>query len=51
MYQTKPKKDSPIVEQDENADEILAEIECWLIDDFVDIVPQDRRPHLGIDAA
>lgn len=49
MYDTDLEKDLLDAEQRENSRAILAELECWLIDDFVDILPRDRSPHLNLD--
>ncbi len=49
MYDTDLDKDLLAVEQQEDSRAILAELECWLIDDFVDMLPRDRRTHLNAD--
>jgi hypothetical protein len=47
MYEAQPKKETAPAGQRDGREELPAEIECWLIDDFVDLLPQDRRAHLG----
>jgi hypothetical protein len=49
MHETEPKKDMPAGVQRENLEELPAEIECWLIDDFVELPPRDPRAHLGVE--
>ncbi len=51
MHQAQPKQDSPAAKRDEDLEEILAEVEYWRIDDFVDILPLEPRIHLSMDAA
>ena len=47
-HETDVQEDVTTLNQDE-VNGIRAEIECWLIDDFVDILPRDRYTHLNIE--
>lgn len=49
MHETDPKKDMPVGAQGENPEKLPAEIECWLIDDFVELLPHDPRAYLGAE--
>jgi hypothetical protein len=49
MHETEPQKEMLAGAQREKA--LPAEIECWLIDDFVELLPRDPRVHLGIEPA
>lgn len=50
MNETDPNKDMPAKTQRENSEKLPAEIECWLIDDFVEFLPRDPRAYLDVEA-
>lgn len=48
-YATEVQEDLSALELEERLEAVRAEIECWLIDDFVDILPRDRYAHLNAE--
>ncbi len=49
MYETEPQKEISARTQGGNSEDLPAEIECWLIDDFVELLPHDPRSYLGVE--